>query len=148
MELRNFADTGIKVSTLGFGAGQIGDHSISEIEIEKILNTILDYGINLIDTARSYGCSEERIGRHLSHRRSEFILSTKIGYGIEGYKDWTYDCITAGIETALQTLRTDYIDIVHFHSCPIETLQNTNVIEALNKAVEAGKVRVAAYSGK
>ncbi len=148
IELRNFADTGIKVTPLGFGAGLIGDESISEKQIDKLLNTILDYGINLIDTARSYGISEQRIGKHISNRRSEFVLSTKIGYSVEGYQDWTYGCITAGIERALQTLRTGYIDIVHLHSCPLETLKNTDVIEALVKAVEAGKVRVAAYSGE
>lgn len=148
IELRDFVDTGIKVSAIGFGAGQIGNLSMGEEEINKLLNVTLDCGINLIDTARGYGNSEERIGRHISHRRKEYVLSTKIGYGIEGYQDWTYDCITVGIEAALQRLRTDYIDIVHFHSCSLEILQNTDVIEALSKAVEAGKVRVAAYSGE
>ncbi|MBI4852149.1 MAG: aldo/keto reductase [Acidobacteria bacterium] len=148
IEQRNLADTGIKVSILGFGAGLIGDESTSEKQVDKLLNAVLDYGINLIDTARSYGISEERIGKYISKRRREFVLSTKVGYGVEGYEDWTYDCISAGVERALRTLRTDYIDIVHLHSCPLETLKNTGVIEALAKAVEAGKVRVMAYSGE
>lgn len=126
----------------------IGDETISEIEVESILNTVLDTGINLIDTARGYGISEKRIGRHLYHRRDEFVLSTKVGYGIDGYTDWTYDCIIAGIEEALQKLQTDYIDIVHLHSCPLETLQRGEVINALEEVVHKGKVRVAAYSGE
>lgn len=148
IEQRNVGETGIKVSILGFGAGLIGDESINEKQVEKILNTVLDYGINLIDTARSYGISEERIGKYISSRRKEFVLSTKVGYGVEGYEDWTYECVSAGVERALRTLRTDYIDIVHLHSCPLETLKNTGVIEALDKAVERGKVRVMAYSGE
>jgi aryl-alcohol dehydrogenase-like predicted oxidoreductase len=126
----------------------IGDETISEIDVETILNSVLDTGITLIDTARGYGISEKRIGRHLSHRRDEFVLSTKVGYGIEGYDDWTYDCILVGVEEALQRLKTDYIDIVHLHSCPVETLQHGEVIDALEEDVRQGKVRVAAYSGE
>ncbi|UCH65697.1 MAG: aldo/keto reductase, partial [Ignavibacterium sp.] len=99
-------------------------------------------------TARGYGISEKRIGRHLSHRRDEFLLSTKVGYGIEGYTDWTYDCIIAGVEEALHRLKTDYIDIVHLHSCLTETLQKGEVIDALEEVERQGKVRVAAYSGE
>ena len=148
MEQRDFGNTGLKVSALGLGAGQIGDLSLSESEVAELLHAALDSGITLIDTARGYGLSEERIGRHLSGRRSEFVLSTKVGYGIEGQADWTYDCIIAGVNEALQRLRTDVIDIVHLHSCPIETLQQGSVIAALSRARDQGKIRVAAYSGE
>lgn len=71
-----------------------------------------------------------------------------MGYGIDGYNDWTYDCILAGIDEALQLLQTDYIDIVHLHSCTLETLQQGEVIDALDDAKLQGKIRVAAYSGE
>lgn len=145
---REFGRTGLQVSALGFGAGHIGDPNISERDVERLLHTALDAGITLIDTARGYGVSEERIGNHLSRRRSDFILSTKIGYGIPGFEDWTADCIRAGVDTALQLMKTDYLDIVHLHSCPLETLQQDDIIEVLETAVQAGKVRVAAYSGE
>ena len=148
MEYRDFGTTGLKVSALGFGAGMIGDETISEIDVETILNSVLDSGITLIDTARGYGISEKRIGRHLSHRRDEFVLSTKVGYGIEGYNDWTYDCILAGIEEARKLLQTDYIDIVHLHSCSLQTLQQGEVIDALEESAHRGKIKVAAYSGE
>jgi len=148
MIYRNFGNTGLKVSTLGFGAGEIGDYAVSEKDSENILNSVLDLGINLIDTARGYYASEERIGKYISHRRSEFILSTKVGYGIEGYVDWSYDIISAGVENALRIMKTDYIDIVHLHSCDLNTLQRGEVIEALHQTIEQGKVRVAAYSGE
>ena len=148
MEQREFGNTGLKVSALGFGAGQIGDPAQGESEVERLLNAALDSGISLIDTARSYGLSEERIGRHLSGRRSEFVLSTKVGYGISGHEDWSYGCIVAGVDEALQRLRTDFIDIVHLHSCPLATLRQGSVIAALLQVRSQGKIRVAAYSGE
>ncbi|MHB1686616.1 MAG: aldo/keto reductase [Ignavibacteriaceae bacterium] len=148
IEKRNFGNSGIKIFPLGFGAGHIGSNQLTEGEIDNLLNSVLDIGINLIDTARGYGASEERIGKYISHRRNEFILSTKVGYDIPGYSDWTYDCIIAGVNSALQILKTDYIDIVHLHSCPLGTLEYGEVINALQKTVDDGKVRVAAYSGE
>ncbi len=148
MQQRAFGLTGLSVSVLGLGAGQIGEANQSEAEVGELLNTALDLGITLIDTARSYGLSEKRIGRHLAHRRQEFVLSTKVGYGVPGQADWTYDCILAGIDLALRNLKTDVLDIVHLHSCPIQTLAENGVIEALLKAREQGKIRVAAYSGE
>jgi aryl-alcohol dehydrogenase-like predicted oxidoreductase len=113
-----------------------------------LLNTAIDLGITLVDTARSYGLSEERIGRYLGRRRKEFLLSTKVGYGIPGYDNWTYDCVRAGIEEALRLLRTDCIDIVHLHSCPQTTLEWGEPLRALEDGVTAGKVRVVGYSGE
>ena len=148
MQQNAFGNTGMKVSALGFGAGQIGADSLDESAAAALLNTVLDCGITLIDTARGYGLSEERIGRHLAHRRSEFVISTKVGYGIAGKTDWTYDCVVAGIDEALGRLKTDVIDIVHLHSCPLATLNAGDVIHALLRAKEQGKIRVAAYSGE
>lgn len=148
MIYRNFGNTGLQVSALGFGAGEIGDYTVSEKNSEIILNSVLDLGINLIDTARGYYASEERIGKYISHRRSEFILSTKVGYGIDGYADWSYDIIIAGVDNALRLMKTDYIDIVHLHSCDFNALQRGEVIEALHKTIEQGKVKIAAYSGE
>ena len=76
---RPFGDTGLTVPVLGFGAGGIGDPALSERDAETLLNSVLDLGVGLIDTARSYGLSEERIGRHLARRRGDFVLSTKVG---------------------------------------------------------------------
>lgn len=147
MQTRPYGRTGIDVPVLGFGAMQVGDPTLTEPEAMRVLNAALDLGLSLVDTARSYGRSEERIGRHLAHRRAEFVLSTKVGYDVDGLRDWTYDCIVAGVEAACRRLRTDVIDIVHLHSCGIETLRSGEVAEALVRCVERGVVRVAAYSG-
>ncbi len=145
---RAFGKQGFSVSTLGFGGGQIGDPALPETQVGKLLNGAVDMGITLFDTARSYGLSEERIGRHLVHRRTHCILSTKVGYGIPGHEDWSHACVLAGIEMALVRLRTDWLDIVHLHSCPLHVLQQGEVIRALHEARDAGKLRVAAYSGE
>ncbi|MEL6177763.1 MAG: aldo/keto reductase [Myxococcota bacterium] len=148
MDIRPFGTTGLRVSALGYGAGNIGTAQMSEGDVARLLGAVLDAGVTLIDTARSYGASEERIGRHLAHRRSEFLLSTKVGYGVEGFEDWTGPCVQAGIERALRTLRTEVIDIVHLHSCDVQTLRHGGVVEALWRAKQAGQVRVVAYSGE
>ncbi len=145
---RPYGNSGILVSALGLGAGQIGDARLDEAAVGSLLNAAVDAGITLIDTARGYGLSEERIGRHLAARRNEIVLSTKLGYGIDGFSDWTGPCITAGVEAALQRLRTDRIDIVHLHSCPAETLARGEVIDALDAAKRAGNLRAIAYSGE
>jgi aryl-alcohol dehydrogenase-like predicted oxidoreductase len=147
MEQRPLGHTGLRVSALGFGAMHLNDLRTSEAEAAALLNQVLDLGITLIDTARGYGLSEERIGRHLAHRREEFVLSTKVGYGVDGVPDWTYDCIVQGVERALRLMRTDWLDVVHLHSCPLPVLQQGDVIRALLDCRAAGKLRVAAYSG-
>lgn len=148
MNKRPFGKTGLSVTPLGLGASHIGDSDVSGKDAGDFLNEALDLGINLIDTARGYGLSEERIGRHIRHRRSEYILSTKGGYGVEETPDWTPECITRGVERALRLLGTDVIDIFHLHSCDIGTLRGSGVVEELVRMREAGKIRLAAYSGE
>ena len=147
MQRRPFGRTGLEVPVLGFGAMQAGDPRLSEEHAARLLNHALDLGFTLIDTARSYGLSEERIGRHLARRRDEFVLSTKVGYGVPGVEDWTYECVVAGVDAARERLRTDVIDIVHLHSCSLELLADGAVADALEHCLAAGKLRVAAYSG-
>lgn len=148
MQTRDFGSTGLVVSTLGLGAGQVGDGSLDEAEAGRVLNRALDLGVTLVDTAGCYGVSEQRIGRHLAHRRDEFVLSTKCGHGVDGYPDWTPECVRAGVERSLQRLRTDHLDIVHLHSCDASQLADGSLADALEELVTEGKVRVAAYSGE
>jgi aryl-alcohol dehydrogenase-like predicted oxidoreductase len=145
---RTYGTSGLAVSLLGFGAGHIGGPEVTEKECAALLYGLLDAGVTLIDTARGYGLSEERIGRHLAARRAAFTLSTKVGYGVEGQQDWTHACVAAGIDRALKTLRTDHLDIVHLHSCPVEVLAEGGVIDALEEAKADGKVGAMAYSGE
>jgi aryl-alcohol dehydrogenase-like predicted oxidoreductase len=148
VQSRPFGSTGLRVSILGFGAGHVGGADVSDNEAGRILNAALDLGVTLFDTARAYGRSEERIGRYLSHRRSEYVLSTKGGYGADGTPDWTGDAIARGIDLALARLRTEVLDIFHLHSCDAHVLAREDIQRALDDALRAGKIRVAAYSGE
>jgi aryl-alcohol dehydrogenase-like predicted oxidoreductase len=67
---------------------------------------------------------------------------------VPGVPDWTGASVEAGVDGALARLRTEVIDVVHLHSCPRELLERGEVVEALQRTVRAGKVRVAAYSGE
>jgi aryl-alcohol dehydrogenase-like predicted oxidoreductase len=147
MEQRAFGTTGLRVSAVGLGAGQVGERWVDERAAERLLNQALDLGITLIDTARDYGTSEERIGRYLARRREEFVLSTKVGHSVPGHRNFSYGAVKVGIEDARATLRSDVLDIVHLHSCSLEELKAGEAVEALEEARARGWVRVAAYSG-
>jgi aryl-alcohol dehydrogenase-like predicted oxidoreductase len=148
MNRRSLGATGLQVAPLGFGAGHIGSPTMTEQEVGTLLNRAVDRGINLIDTARGYGLSEERIGRHLSWRRGDVVLVSKCGYGVPNVEDWTPQAIYAGVDMALRLMNTDYIDVMLFHSCPAKTLRRPGLIDALEDCVRAGKIRYAGYSGE
>jgi aryl-alcohol dehydrogenase-like predicted oxidoreductase len=148
VERRPLGATGLVVPAVGLGAGRIGGPEATDADVDRLVGTALDLGVDLVDTARSYGLSEERLGRALEGRRDRVLLSTKVGYGVPGISDWTGPCITAGVDAALWRLRTDRIDVVHLHSCGLDVLERGEVVGALSRTVDAGKVRVAAYSGE
>ena len=148
MHDRPYGESGLRVSELGLGAGQLGDARLLENDAADLLAASVDAGVTLIDTAPSYGLSEQRIGRHLSTRRADVVISTKLGYGVDGIPDWTGPCIAAGVDQALRILRTDRIDIAHLHSCPWTVLAQGDVVDALERVKQSGKVRAIAYSGE
>lgn len=148
MLTRNFGTSSLQVSALGFGAGHIGYDGVTERDAHVLLDRALELGINFIDTARGYGLSEARIGRWLPARRDEVVLSTKVGYGVEGARDWSAAAVTGGVDEALRTLDTDVLDVVFLHSCPLAVLERGEAAQALLSCVDAGKVRVPGYSGE
>jgi aryl-alcohol dehydrogenase-like predicted oxidoreductase len=148
IERRFLGRSGMAVSSLGVGAGRIGDPRVSDNEVEGLISRAIDLGVCFFDTARSYGVSEERLGRHLGPRRRDVVLATKAGYGIDGLPDWTGDTLRAGIERALRMLRTDWIDVLFLHSCPGEVASREDILRALSDAKAAGSIRAAGYSGE
>jgi aryl-alcohol dehydrogenase-like predicted oxidoreductase len=145
---RSFSPTLPPVSALGFGAGHIGYDDVGEREAHVLLDRAVDLGVNFIDTARGYGLSEERIGSWLPGRRDEVVLSTKVGYGVDGVDDWSAAAVVGGVDQALRKLGTDVLDVVFLHSCSREVLAKGEAVEALLGCVAAGKVRVPGYSGE
>jgi len=136
MEKRRFGRTGLQVSVLGFGAAQMGYEQASPETVDRLLGITLDSGINVIDTAESYGESEAMIGRAIAHRRSEYNLFTKCGH-----TSWDPDFLRRSIDQSLKRLRTDYVDLINLHSPSIEVLGQGDVVEVLQDAKAAGKTR-------
>ena len=149
MERRSFGKTGLQVSVLGFGGAPVGFLETEQNEVAEILNSLLDQGVNLIDTAAGYDGSEEMIGRTIGHRRDEYILVSKCGRASDDLagEAWSATVIENTVERALRRLRTDHLDVMLLHSCDLETLKKGEAVAALVKAREAGKIRFLGYAG-
>lgn len=149
MEKRIFGKTGAKVSVLGFGGAPVGLLPTDRPEVGRLLNQLLDDGVNLIDTAASYQGSEELIGEFIGHRRAEYFLVSKCGGALPDLPapEWTPELITQTVDRSLRRLRTDRLDLMLLHSCPLEKLADGVLLGTLVRAREAGKVRFVGYSG-
>jgi aryl-alcohol dehydrogenase-like predicted oxidoreductase len=149
MEKRKLGKTDLEVSVLGFGGAEIGfNPKQTQEDVNLLLNSALDAGLNFIDTAAGYLKSEQMIGEALGTRRKEFYLISKCG-ALDGFtrSDWSKKGILDTIETSLRDLKTDYLDIAQLHSCSSETLQQGDCIEGLQRAQEKGYTRFIGYSG-
>jgi len=149
METRQFGKTDMQVSVLGFGGVEIDGAVLADVE--QLLGSALDAGINVLDTAECYGNSEDLIGRALASRRSDYFLFTKCGHAVgddlPDYPDWDPRLLTASIERSLRRLRTDHVDLLQLHSCSLDILRKGDVIQVLEKAKREGKTRYIGYSG-
>ena len=149
MEKRKFGKTDIEFSVLGFGGAEIGfNQNQTQADVNLLLNSALDAGLNLVDTAAAYKTSEVMIGEAVGKRRKEFYLITKCG-ALDGFtrSDWSKKGILGTIEQSLRNLKTDYLDIAQLHSCDAEELRRGDAIEGLQRALEKGYTRYIGYSG-
>lgn len=158
---RTLGRTGLEVTTLGYGAMEIRGaprgREITPEQAGRILNAVLDAGINYIDTSIDYGMSEELIGQYISGRRSEYYLASKCGCAVgappapPGERNphvFTPENIRAGVEQSLRRMKTDYIDVMQFHASPSrETLEQNGAIEVLQDLKRQGKIRWLGMSG-
>jgi aryl-alcohol dehydrogenase-like predicted oxidoreductase len=157
MELRWLGSTGVRVSTfalgtMGFGGAARGGWvaSIDQTEADRQVGTALDAGVNVVDSADSYGNGEAEVllGRALRGRRDDVIVSTKVhsrsgpGPNDVGQSRWH---LVRACEASLRRLATDHIDLYHVHGfdgcTPLE-----ETLEGLNDLVRSGKVRYLACS--
>jgi aryl-alcohol dehydrogenase-like predicted oxidoreductase len=152
--------TGTNVTILGYGAMELcGDSRgpvIDDEEAGRLLNAVLDGGVNLIDTSIDYGRSEELIGRYLKGRRDEYFLATKCGCPLVEQPDdagsTPHDFrsvnIRAGLEQSLRRLQTDRVDLLQIHMTPSrDQLEQDNTVGTLNELRAEGKVRFIGISG-
>jgi aryl-alcohol dehydrogenase-like predicted oxidoreductase len=155
-EKRPLGRTGLEVTRIGFGALEIGrDWGVgseatrrkpAETEAGAVLNGVLDLGVNLIDTARAYHRSEERIGQSVAGRRSEYVLASKCGEHSDEpqtYYDFSYRAVSDSIDLSLRLLKTEVVDVmqIHFGPDPEKVLDEGETVRAMKDAREAGKVR-------
>jgi len=154
MNYLNLGSTGLRVSNLSLGTMAFG-RWIDEKASAEILDSALDAGINLIDTANFYGkgqdepfkygtgASEEIIGRALKGRRDKIVLATKVGLSMgtdTNDSGLSRFHIMREVENSLRRLQTDYIDLYQVHRFDDRTpLEET--LSALTDLVKQGKVR-------
>lgn len=146
---------------IGFGAFKIGRNQgikypheyelPDEATVDRLLNGLLDLGVNYIDTAPAYGLSEERIGKCIAHRRHEFILSTKVGESIihgQSKYDFSEHRIRNSVQASLSRLRTDELDIAFIHARrdDLRVLRKTDVVPVLIALRDAGLIRAIGLS--
>ena len=113
METRPLGGTDMQVSVLGFGGSEIGYQRVSAKAVSKLLNSALDGGLNVIDTAECYLDSEEMIGEAVASRRKDYFLFSKCGHPQGwGREDWRPAAILRSIERSLKRLRTDYLAVL------------------------------------
>jgi len=142
--------TGLEVTTLGFGAMELRGvptgPDLPDADADQLLNTVLDAGINFIDTSIDYGRSEELIGKFISHRRDEYVLASKCGCvpgsQLGGEHVHTAENVRAGIEHSLRLMKTDHLDLVQFHrSLHADEFDADGALSELLALQSEGKVR-------
>jgi predicted aldo/keto reductase-like oxidoreductase len=138
-----FGRTGHLSTRTIFGAAALG--SVTQAEADRTLDLLLQYGINHIDTAASYGDSELRVGPWMPRHRKQFFLATKTG-------ERTYAKARAEIRRSLDRLQTDHVDLLqlHFLVDPAEwevAMGPGGALEAAIEAREQGLTRFIGVTG-
>lgn len=151
MEYREIGKTGMKVSSLSFGASSLGGvfHPIKEGEGIKAVHTAVDNGINFIDVSPYYGHlkAETLLGKALKEiDRNRYYISTKVGrYGKDGVNQWDYSARKSveSVYESLDRLHVDYIDIINVHDIEFADLDLVcnETIPALVELKEKGVVK-------
>jgi aryl-alcohol dehydrogenase-like predicted oxidoreductase len=145
MRYRRLGDSGLVVSVVGLGCNNFG-RRIDLDATREVVNTAVEHGITLFDTADTYGESETFLGESLLGRRDDVVIATKFGNDLGGALGSDFGArasrryIRRAVERSLRRLRTDYIDLYQLHrpdgATPIE-----ETLAALTELVREGKVR-------
>jgi aryl-alcohol dehydrogenase-like predicted oxidoreductase len=143
IEKRPFGATGHMSTVTLFGAAALG--SVSQAEADQTLDLLLEYGVNHIDVAASYGDAELRVGPWMAQHRQDFFLATKTG-------ERTYAAAKEELHRSLDRLRVDSIDLIQLHN--LAQLADWDVamgpggaLEAVVEAREQGLVRFIGVTG-
>jgi aryl-alcohol dehydrogenase-like predicted oxidoreductase len=145
MQKRRLGNSALEVSVVGLGGNNFGGRIDFDVSQRVVLKAI-ELGVNLIDTADSYGnrgASEEWLGKILGEKRKRIVLATKFGLPMDDggkLQGASRRYIMHAVEASLKRLRTDWIDLYQLHrpdpQTPIE-----ETLRALDDLIRAGKVR-------
>jgi len=150
MKFRRLGKTNLKVSIVGVGTWQFGGEwgkNYTQSEVDQILGRAKELGVNLIDTAECYGdhTSEAFIGKSIEKERDQWIVATKFGHIFHSHLNrtnhWSVKEVVRQLEDSLKALRTDYVDLYQFHSGSDEAFDQDELWTALDKQIQAGKIR-------
>lgn len=134
--MRNFGKTDMKIKRVGFGGIPI--QRITQEDTNKVIDELVNQGVNFIDTARGYTVSEEYIGSAIEGRRDKFYIATKSMS--RNYEDMKKD-----IEISLKNLKTDYIDLYQIHNLKEDEynsiFDDNKAYRALLEAQKEGKIK-------
>ncbi len=162
MDKRELGQSGLMISPLGLGTVKFGRNVgvkypegfdiPDEAALADLLNLAKELGINLLDTAPSYGTSEERLGRLLKGQREDWVIVGKAGEEFENDQstyDFSPEHFEMSLERSLKRLQTDYLDVFLIHSDgnDMENLSD-NLIEKMQDFKSRGLVRAIGASTK
>jgi aryl-alcohol dehydrogenase-like predicted oxidoreductase len=155
MQYRNFGNTELVVSEVGFGSWAIGGNAIvgetaigwgpaDDATSKEAIHAALDAGINFFDTADIYGLghSEALLGEALQNK--EVIIATKVGNVARNNQftfDYSKDYILSACEQSLKRLKREVIDYYQLHTARLKHLQEGACIEAMQLLQKQGKIR-------
>ena len=143
IELQPFGRTEHLSTRTLFGAYALA--YVSQEEADRTLGVLLDFGINHIDTAPSYGSSELRIGPWMEEHRRDFFLATKVDQRI-------YEGAKSQFERSLERLQVDQVDLLQLHNLVEQwewdiAMGENGALKALVEARDAGLVRFLGVTG-
>ena len=151
MHYRILGSTGLEVSVIGLGTWQFGGEwgkDFSPTEVDAILGTAEEAGINLLDTAECYGpdhLSERLIGAAIASRRDRWIVATKFGHHFprpfERTMHFDPPDVCRQLDASLKALRTDRIDLLQCHSATDREFETEGLWQALRAEQAKGKIR-------
>ncbi|MFJ8794532.1 aldo/keto reductase [Streptomyces sp. NPDC102462] len=146
MQYRTLGRTGVQVSSLALGAMNFGALGrTSQDDVDQIVGTALDAGINLIDTADMYsgGQSEEMVGKAIAARRDDVVLATKAALPMgeeRNHQGASRRWLTKALDDSLRRLGVDHVDLYQIHRWDPRT-SDEETLAALTDLQRAGKIR-------
>lgn len=154
MKYHEIGKTGMKVSSLSFGASSLGGvfHSLKEKDGIETVFTAIESGINFIDVSPYYGHykAETVLGKALKEiPRNLYYLSTKVGrYGKDGVNTWDYSAKRSleSVYESMERLNVDFIDLINVHDIEFADL-NQVVNETLPALVELKEKGIVGHVG-